>query len=157
MKTPYSNEHETFLRGMVEGASLELQTVEARLAGLREQLEVLQDKRDSWSKVLVLYLEEHGLLLEEEPTSVLDIYEKLGPSEMVERWADEHDGIVVIKELVNIAVASGAYRKRQSARNSLDSTIRKKKGFRWLAPGIFERAGQGMLTLGTPYTLDEGR
>ena len=134
----YSRDRADFLSEMVAYLSQELQEDEERLVQVSRDVE--EDKRllVASQDILRHYQESNGVT---KGTNGPDKrYATLGPTEAIDLWADEHDDIVTVKELVAVMVASGGpYKTKRQANGSIDSTIRKSKRCQKLEPGIWRR------------------
>ena len=67
-----------------------------------------------------------------------DEYANLGPTELVDCWADQHDGEVIVKELTHVGLAVGTFTKYQNGASAIYSVL-KRKPFKKLSPGHFKK------------------
>ena len=104
---------------------------ERNLETLKGALEVLQE-RNALPVALPLVVAHSEAI-----SAPVNGYGSLGPTEMVERWAAEHEGNVVVKDVVKVAIQAGSYKHYRSAYNSLLSTVRRREDFEQIGPGRF--------------------
>ena len=67
-----------------------------------------------------------------------DEYANLGPTELVDCWADQHDGEVIVKELTHVGLAVGTFTKYQNGASAIYSVL-KRKPYKKLSPGHFKK------------------
>lgn len=70
---------------------------------------------------------------------ITDEYTTLGPTDMIRLWSKTHGGEVIMTELCERAVLSGAYKTKKQASSNLSAVIRKHKSFTWIAPGHYRQ------------------
>ena len=90
--------------------------------------------------VLADYLRSCGMPSQtDDPSPVLKAeYSHLGPTDLVEYWADAHDGKVVVKDLVREAIDAGVFTQYRIASASIYTVLRR-KSFEKVGPGHFSR------------------
>ena len=113
---------------------------ERRLKCAEEAVDDLGNRLTIWEEALAEYQERHGLPVESLSSTVESTasgYASLGPTQMVERWASEHDGEVVVKDLVKTVLHAGAYKKYRTAYNVITATVKRRKESQQIGPGRF--------------------
>ena len=65
----------------------------------------------------------------------------MGPTDLVQYWANEHNGEVVIKDLSKVAVNAGIFPNYRNASSSIYAVV-KRKGFKKVGPGHFKKMSQ---------------
>lgn len=92
-------------------------------------------------KLLERYRRSHGLpsVPVDHSPSLAAEYAALSPNQMIDRWADKHDGIVIARELTRTVLAAGVYKTYKLASGSVYSTLGRRKDYIKMAPGTFQR------------------
>ena len=72
-----------------------------------------------------------------------DEYANLGPTELVDYWADQHDGEVIIKELTHVGLAVGTFTKYRNGASAIYAVL-KRKPYKKIAPGHFKKIQTSM-------------
>ena len=73
------------------------------------------------------------------PSPVLEKeYSHRGPTELVEYWADNHGGDVIVKDLTRVAMKAGVFTNYRGASASIYAVL-KRKPFQKVSPGHFQR------------------
>ena len=76
-------------------------------------------------------------------------YAPLGPSAMVERWADSHEGDLILKVAAREMMQNGLFRNYNTAYNSLRSTVARKRHFSKVGPGVYRRVRRPEIIIAT--------
>ena len=69
-------------------------------------------------------------------------YGRKTPTELVEHWANKHDGEVVVKELTRVGLRVGAWKKYRNGASSIYSVLKRKK-YDKVGPGHFRQRVNG--------------
>ena len=73
------------------------------------------------------------------PSPVLEAeYSHLGPTDLVQYWADNHGGEVIVKDLARVAINAGMYPNYRQAASTIYAVL-KRKPFDKVGPGHFKR------------------
>ena len=90
--------------------------------------------------VLDDYRKAHGLPSQpDKPSPVLEAeYSHLGPTALVEYWAHNHGGEVIVKDLAKVAINAGMFAQYRHAASSIYAVL-KRKPFKKIRPGYFKR------------------
>ena len=72
-----------------------------------------------------------------------DEYTNLGPTELVDSWADQHDGEVIVKELTQVGLAVGTFGKYRNGASAIYGVL-KRKPYKKMAPGHFKKIHTSM-------------
>lgn len=111
---------------------------EERLATSQRGVEVVREQIRALYMALDIYRSEHGLprltAAQLDPREV-ERYHGLVPREMLERWAEEHDGLVVMKDAAAFLSAAGFFRDMTQATGTLYPTVRRAE---------FDKVGRGV-------------
>ena len=113
--------------------------LEVCLRAIKENDEILT----RWSQVLRDAQEAHGLPVSDMPIMDelrLQPYSQLGPTGLVERWSQENDGEVVVRELTRAAIQSGAYSDIPKGVRRYPCGPRQTWGLQVGSPGHYRRA-----------------
>ena len=62
----------------------------------------------------------------------------MGPTDLVQYWADNHGGEVIVKELARVVINAGMYTNYRHAASTIYAVL-KRKSFDKVAPGHFQR------------------
>ena len=65
-------------------------------------------------------------------------YGRKTPTELVEHWANKHDGEVVVKELTRVGLRVGAFKKYRNGASSIYSVLKRRK-YEKVGPGHFRK------------------
>ena len=86
------------------------------------------------------YRKAHGLPpRSDKPSPVLAAeYSHLGPTDLVQYWADKHGGEVIVKDLARVAINAGMFAQYRHAASSIYAVL-KRKPFEKVSPGYFKR------------------
>lgn len=120
----------------VESAKQDVQKCDVEVQALYATLERYRRKYGMPSGSI-----ERSLVLEAE-------YSTLTPWQMYRRWAQKHDGNVIMKDLCHDAVAAGMYKDCQQAAGTFYSLVRRK-------PGV-EKRGRGHYFIPQALPLTNG-
>ena len=129
-------------------------SAERRLEAIRN--EIMEEDRavEHWRFVLQDYRKSHGLPVRpSNPSPVLEaeFYAK-GPTELVQYWADRHEGEVVVKELAKVAFNAGLFSKYRNASSSIYAVV-KRKGYKRVGPGRFLQPENASETEGHRFAM----
>ena len=141
MITVYDEEVERTIRERLYAHEAAKQSAEREVVVAREVIEEEDEAISHLWFVLADYRRMHGLRACSGAVSpvLAAEYGHLGPTELVERWADGHGGEVRVKELAGICMDAGAaFRDVWSAYASVYAVLRR-KNFVKLGPGRFAR------------------
>ena len=73
------------------------------------------------------------------PSPVLEAeYSHMGPTDLVQHWADNHGGEVMVKDLARVTINAGMYPNYRHAASTI-YTVLKRKPFDKVGPGHFKR------------------
>ena len=91
------------------------------------------------------YRKAHGLPpRSDKPSPVLSAeYSHLGPTDLVQYWADKHGGEVVVKELARVAKDAGMFPNYRQAASSIYAVL-KRKSFEKVGAGHFKKIQTSM-------------
>ena len=120
---------------------------ERKLATARNEMIEAEQATEHWRFALQDYRKSHGLPPQPpNPSPILEAeYSHMGPTELVEYWANKHDGNVVVKDLTDVAVNAGVFSDKRHG-VSMIYTVVKRKGFKKVGPGHFKRTQTSMQT-----------
>ena len=120
---------------------------ERRMEAARHEITEAEEAVNHWQFVLEDYRKSHGLPSQAStPSPVLEAeYSHMGPTELVEYWANKHDGEVVVKDLAKVAVNSGVCSDRRIGASMIYAVV-KRKGYTRIAPGHFKKMQTSMQT-----------
>ena len=125
---------------MLHEYELAKQNAERKLILARQEVDE-KDQAISHVKFFIEnYRRKYGLTAQTDaPSPVLEAeYAHLGPTELVEYWADKNDGKVVVKELTRAGVEAGLFKSYRLG-SSMIYAVAKRKGFDKTGPGVFQR------------------
>ena len=127
---------------------------ERNLEAARNEMIEAEQAAEHWRFALQDYRKSHGLPPQHpNPSPSLEAeYSHMGPTELVEYWADKHDGNVVVKDLINVAVDAGVFKKRRHGSSMIYGVV-KRKGYSQVAPGHFKKADERNGNFLTPQSL----
>lgn len=116
------------------------QVTEQRLISVQHTIEEVDRAIAHLYFVIEDYRKAHGLPpRSDKPSPVLTAeYSHLGPTDLVQYWADKHGGDVVVKELARVAVNAGMFAQYRQAASSIYAVL-KRKPFDKVEPGHFKR------------------
>ena len=116
------------------------QAAEQRLITVQHTIEEVDRAIAHISFFLEDYRKAHGLPpRSDKPSPVLaSEYSHLGPTDLVQYWADKHRGEVVVRELARVAVNAGMFAQYRHAASSIYGVL-KRKPFEKVSPGYFKR------------------
>ena len=127
---------------MINDMEREKQAAQNTLEVARATIAEKEEELTASIAILKRYRKKHGL-----PTNLTDPnpepisqYANLGPGRMIDLWATMHDGEVVVKEVVRVALDAGVYKHYRQAYSILQSTARRRKGYERVGPGHYRRA-----------------
>ena len=120
------------------------QRARQRLAQAKQILEELERRIQAWHSVLEDHRRSCDLPTVGEPV-VREQYDftRLGPTEIVQRWASEHDGEVRVKDLTKEVLSQGIYKGYRMAYNSLRNPLTRLDEFEQVGPGHFRLVSNG--------------
>ncbi len=116
------------------------QGTELRLISAQQTIDAVDRAIAHLYFVIEDYRKAHGLPpRSDKPSPVLSAeYSHLGPTDLVQYWADKHGGEVVVKELARVAVNAGMFAQYRNAASSIYAVL-KRKPFEKVRPGYFKR------------------
>ena len=114
---------------------------ERKMEAARNEMIEAEQAVEHWRFVLQDYRKSHGLSPQPpNPSPVLEAeYSHMGPTELVEYWANKHDGEVVVKDLTKVAVNAGVFSDKRHGASMIYAVV-KRKGFKRIGPGHFKKA-----------------
>ena len=117
---------------------------ERRMETARNEVAEAEQAVEHWQFALEDYRRSHGLPPQSStPSPVLeDEYSHMGPTELVQYWADRHEGEVVVKELAKLAVRVGMSPNYRHASSNIYAVV-KRKGYEKIGPGHFKKFQNG--------------
>lgn len=120
-----------------------LRELEVRLAAIQEEMAEERKAVEHWTFAYTDYMKSRGLSPRDltRNTVLEPEYAHMGPTELVQYWADKHDGEIVVKELAKAAVDARMFPNYRHASSSIYAVV-KRKGFVKVGPGFFVRAKQ---------------
>ena len=143
--------------------------LEHQLATIQKELAEEREAVQHWIFAYRDYMKSQGLPCRNLTASsvVEPEYAHMGPTDLVQYWADKHDGEIVVKELAKLAVDARMFPNYRHASSTIYAVV-KRKGYDKVGPGHFKKAQQGNGRNGhsadtgfstSPYTIpmnDEG-
>ena len=136
----YDEKVEEVILAKLHGHEAARHSAERRLEAIRS--EIMEEDRavEHWRFALEDYRKSHGLPVRPlVPSPVLGAeYYGKGPTELIQYWADKHEGEVVVKELAKVAFNAGLFPNYRNASSSIYAVV-KRKGYERLGPGRFRR------------------
>ena len=136
----YDENVEQAIRERLHDYEATRQAAEQRLITVQHTIEEADRAIAHISFFLEDYRKAHGLPpRSDKPSPVLATeYSHLGPTDLVQYWADKHGGDVVVKELARVAVNAGIFDQYRNAASSIYGVL-KRKPFDKVEPGHFKR------------------
>ena len=111
---------------LVEEAQREVKTQEDVIIGLR--------------LALTRYRKKYGIPNKPDSSPVVESqYGHLGPSLICERWADLHNGEIIVKDVARELLRTRIYKDYKTSYNTVANAVRRKYGFFKVGPGHFRR------------------
>ena len=146
------SEHTTFEQeaiSIIKKLEVEKLEAERRVQNAQEVLTAKEEQVARWYAILKDYQEMSDLPQSEHDyrPSVPDEYSRLGPTEMVKLWANQHGGDVLVREVTDLALRVGIYKSRKSASNTFTNILKRHKDFVRIGPGHFHTRRNGQATL----------
>ena len=116
------------------------QVAERKLAAARNVVVEEEEAIAHWQFAVEDYRKAHGLPARStNPSPVLEAeFAHMGPTELVQYWADKYDDEVVVKDLAKVAVNAGVFPNYRHGSSTIYAVV-KRKGFEKLGPGHFKR------------------
>ena len=136
----YDEKVEQAIREQLHKHEAARQLDERKMAAARLAIDEDEQAIEHWQFALNDYRREHGLEAINHSPVLQDEYSSMGPTELVEYWANKHDGEVVIKELTHIGLNAGIFKKYRNGSSSIYSVL-KRKQYDKLGPGYYKRPG----------------
>ena len=111
-----------------------------KMEAARNEMTEAEQAVEHWRFALQDYRKSHGLPPQPpNPSPVLEAeYSHMGPTELVEYWADNHGGEVIVKDLARVAMNAGMFAQYRLASSSIYAVL-KRKPFKKVSPGCFQR------------------
>ena len=130
------------------------QAAERQLNAAREAVARAERAVSNWRFALEDYRTACGLPAKSDVVSPIlaNEYSAMGPTELVEYWAEKHDGLVVIKDLAKEGVKAGIFPTYRHGSSAVYAVV-KRKAYDKVAPGCFRRRDQA---IGHPNGHKEG-
>lgn len=112
--------------------------LEQRLATIQEELAEEREAVQHWTFAYKDYMKSLGLAPREitVKSALEPEYAHMGPTELVQYWADKHDGEVVVKEIAKASVDAGMFPNYRHASSNIYAVV-KRKGYIKVEPGHF--------------------
>lgn len=113
---------------------------ERKMEAARNEIAVAERAVEHWRFALEDYRQSHGLSARPStPSPVLEAeYSLMGPTELVQHWADKHGGEVVVKELAKVAVNAGVFPSYRLGSSAIYAVVKRKKYVK-VGPGHFKK------------------
>ena len=121
-----------------------LRELEVRLVAIQEEMAEERKAVEHWTFAYTDYMKSRGLSprsLTRNPVLEPE-YAHMGPTELVQYWADKYDGEIVVKDLAKVAVDARMFPNYRYASSSIYAVV-KRKGFAKVEPGHFRKTKQG--------------
>ena len=135
-----TDEQQAFLIDLLRRAEVQHRKAELDSEDARRRVERAAQEMAGIRLAIGFHRSEHNLPHEPIPDAAIqDEYASFGPTEMVERWADAHDGLFVVKDAARAMRDNGMYRTYRDAYNTLRQTVERKR-----AKGVFEKVATGV-------------
>ena len=124
----YDEKMEQLLRSKLHEHETAILTAERKMEAARNEMIEEEQAAEHWRFALQDYRKSHGLSpCPSSPSPVVeDEYSRMGPTELVEYWANKHDGEVVVKDLTNAAFAAGAFSDRRHGGSMIYAVVKRK-------------------------------
>ena len=133
MKIAYDPKTDSFLKEQLAAANKELFDARERLRRATKDVNTIMEKRQAWDEAVMHYQLDTGVV-------VIDHrYTPLYPAQQVDLWADEHDNVIVMKEIAKLLKASGVYNAAWQAHQRLYNVVGQNSRFHKLRPGVYQR------------------
>ena len=136
----YEKNVEEALLAMLHKYQAAKHTAERKLAAVREEVVETEQAITHAQFMWEAYRKEYGL-----PTHIInhspvmeDTYAHMGPTELVERWAGQHEGEVIIKELTRVGLSAGIFKKYNNGASSIYTVLKRKK-YEQISPGRYKK------------------
>ena len=116
------------------------QRAEEKIIEARHQIEEADQAIAHWQFALDDYRKASGQPTDKHyisPTMEQE-YGRKTPTELVEHWANKHDGEVVVKELTRVGLRVGAFKKYRNGASSIYSVLKRRK-YEKVGPGHFRK------------------
>ncbi len=126
---------------MLDEVRQERDKAEHRLVGARRALDAVNEKYAALQIVLSLYRTKHGIpvpVSESVDPQEVARYRGIGTKDIIRRWADTHNGQIVIDEAGEFLAAAGFFDEKKHATGTLSPTMS-----RLVKIGEFERISRG--------------
>ncbi len=113
---------------------------ERKMEAVRNEIAVEERAVEHWKFALEDYRKSHGLSPQSpSPSPVLEAeYSHMGPTELVQHWADKHGGEVVVKDLAKVGVNAGVFSSYRLGSSAIYAVVKRKKYVR-VGPGHFKK------------------
>ncbi|MDE2778712.1 MAG: hypothetical protein OXI91_03420 [Chloroflexota bacterium] len=113
---------------------------ERKLEAAHKEMIDAEQAVEHWMFALEDYRRSHGLPPHPpSPSPVLEAeYSHMGPTELVQHWAEKHGGEVVVKELAKVAFNAGVSSSYRLASSAIYAIL-KRKNYVKVAPGHFKK------------------
>ena len=136
----YDENVEQAIRGRLHEHEAARQAAEQKLLIVQHTIEEADRAIAHISFFLDDYRKAHGLPpRSDKPSPVLAAeYSHLGPTDLVQYWADKHGGEVIVKDLARVAINAGMFAVYRHAASSIYAVL-KRKPFEKVEPGHFRR------------------
>lgn len=150
------NTWESETLALLNDAQIEAVRLEQRLALLTQQAEAAKQRVDAIQATLDLYRAKHGRPTAQEPElrRVAAEYETLNPKQMVQKWADEHDGVIVMTEMTSTLAAAGIFTDKRSADGVLYPVVRRGTLYEKVQRGVYRKRAAVRLVEAAPQAAD---
>ena len=130
--------------GLLRDAERARQRAEQDIADAQARLAAAELDIDAIRLTIAVYRVKHSLPNAPIPdASTHSQYAQLGPSAMVEQWADSHDGEFVLKDAASEMLKNGLFPNYRKAYNTLRTTVTRKRHFQQVGPGRFRKLMNG--------------
>ena len=130
---------EQYIKERIAELEGEKRDAERRVQVAQDAVTDKEQRLANWRGALRDYRESNDLPDEVEHCQVLaDEYATMGPTQMVDHWASQHGGEVVVKELSQAVLRARAYTLYSTAYNTIRGTVRRRKDFKKVAPGRYQ-------------------
>ena len=124
----YTNTTEQDLIQLLQDCQTERQAAERKLQAARETLAEKEQAEQHCQFTLNHYRKMRGLPQQLDPSPALsNEYSSMTPTEVVVHWAQKHDGLIVVKELVKDVVQAGMFANRRVAASNIYGVIKRKE------------------------------
>ena len=112
---------------------------ERKMEAARNEMAEAERAVEHWRFALEDYRQSHGLSASPStPSPVLRAeYSQMGPTDLVQHWAEKHDGEVVVKELAKVGVNAGLFPNYRHASSAIYAVV-KRKGYTKIGAGQFK-------------------